>query len=186
MLEMWSSPFPDCITHTLHSRALLCVVVQTVFQHAALHVIWGKRLGPAVVLSVQFLGLGDICGGVKVCSKVTWNCGRIWINSDDFNLPFVPCFSSCLFCIVLIARLHRRLQIALARVVRWKGSERWEGTHLPSTEEIQGVISALTSVADTNRIKLPSAQAPKRNGILAGHTGFNWGGEGGRILKIVN
>lgn len=99
------------------------------------------------------------------------------------NLRFAPCFSSCLSCIVLIARLHRRLQIALARVVPWKASEQWEGTHLPSTEEIQGVILALTSVADTNRIKLPSAQAPKRNGILAGHTGFSLGGGGGADIK---
>lgn len=126
---------------------------------------------------------GDIFGGVKVCSKVSWNCG-ILVEFEStqmaFNCPLLflvllPASSS----FVLITRLHHHLQIALARAVQWKALERWEGTHLPSTEEIRGVILALTSVADTRRINLPPAHAPKRKGILAGHAGFNSGGGGG-------
>lgn len=140
-----------------------------------------------MVLSVQFWHFGDIFGGVKVYSKVSWHCGilvefestQVAFNCPLLFLVFLPASSA----FVLITRLHHRLQIALARVVQWKASEQWERTHLPSTEEIQGVTLALTSVADTNRIKLPPAHAPKRKGILAGHTGFN---VGGGVLKIVN
>lgn len=122
---------------------------------------------------------GDVFGGVKVCSKVTWNCGflvefestQMAFNCPLLFLVFLPASSA----FVLIARLHHHLQIALAKAVQWKASERWEGTHRPSTEEIQGVTLALTSVADTNGIKLPPAHASKRKGILAGHTGFNSG-----------
>jgi len=150
--------------------------------------MWGERTGPAMVLSLQFWGFGDILAGVKVCSKAGWNCGilvEFQSTQMAFNCPLLfLVFRPASSAFVLITRLHHRLQIALARAAQWKALERWEGTRLPSTEEIQGVILALTSVADTNRIKLAPAHAPKRKGILAGHTGFN-SGEGG-ILKIVN
>lgn len=86
--------------------------------------------------------------------------------------------------LILVPRLHHHLQTASARVEPWKALEPWEGTRLPSTEETQGEILALTSVADTNRIKLSPVHAPKKE-ILAGHTGFSLGGRGD-ILKVVN
>lgn len=130
---------------------------------------------------------GNIFGGVMICSKVPWNCGilvEFESTQTAFNCPLFLVFLPASSAFVLITRLRHRLQIALAKAARWKGSERWEGTHLPSTEEIQGVTLALTSVADTNGIKLPPARAPKRKGILAGHTGFSSGGMGREVGDI--
>lgn len=121
--------------------------------------------------------------GEGFCSEVSWNCGilvefestQMAFNCPLFFLVFLPASSA----FVLVPRLHHHLQTASARVEPWKALERWEGTRLPSTEEIQGGILALTSVADTNRIKL-SPVRPKERNFGRPHR-VQLGGEGGHF-----
>lgn len=89
------------MAHLLHSRALVCEVVHTVPICLTTGCVEKGALfcnGPMLQVS----DCGDVFGGVKVCSEVSWNC---WIlvefesTQNAFNCPlfflvFLPASSA--------------------------------------------------------------------------------------------